>query len=236
MTTSAPKISRYARRVLDLAADDPQLQQLMPDRAVLDEITRPEQTLVGIVDTILTGYASRPALGTRDYDVVVDGATGRQIRRLRASFSTVTYGELASGVHAVANAWRNDAHHRVAPGEFVCFLGFAGTDYVTVDLACVYAQAVAVPLQSTLAADDLERIVTDTEPAVIAATMADLPLAARLAGRHQSVRTVVALDLDRRVDDDADAWDAAAAELARSGSPAVLTSLTDLRALGATHE
>jgi len=236
MTTSAPKISRYARRVLDLAADDPQLQQLMPDSAGLDEITRPEQTLVGIVDTILTGYASRPALGTRDYDVVVDGATGRQIRRLRASFSTVTYGELASGVHAVANAWRNDAHHRVAPGEFVCFLGFAGTDYVTVDLACVYAQAVAVPLQSTLAADDLERIVTDTEPAVIAATMADLPLAARLAGRHQSVRTVVALDLDRRVDDDADAWDAAAAELARSGSSAVLTSLTDLRALGATHE
>ena len=88
--TAAPKVSRYARRVLDLAAEDPQLQELMPDHAVLEAVTRTGATLQGIVDTILSGYAERPALGARDYAVGVDGATGLQIRRLQPTFGTVT--------------------------------------------------------------------------------------------------------------------------------------------------
>ncbi len=231
MTTAAPKMSRSARRVLELAADDPQLQQLMPDLAVLEAVTRKGQTLPGIVETILTGYADRPALGTREYAIGVDGATGRQIRRLQPTFGTVTYGELADRVRGVAAAWQEE-RFRVAEGEFVCILGFAGTDYVTVDLACVYAHAVAVPLQTTLAPVDLEHIVTDTEPVVIAATMTDLELAAQLAGRHPSVRTIVALDHDPRIDDDVEHWTAAAAELAGNGSRAALVTLAELVAAG----
>ena len=81
--TSVPKLSRYARRVLELAADDPQLQELMPDEAVLAEITSEGQTLDAIVTAILSGYGARPALGERVYEVVTDPATGRQIRQLR---------------------------------------------------------------------------------------------------------------------------------------------------------
>jgi fatty acid CoA ligase FadD9 len=235
VTTSAPKISRYARRVLDLAAADPQLHELMPDETVLAEVTRNGQTLQGIVHAILTGYSSRPALGTRTYEIGVDGATGLQIRRLQPRFETVTYSELGTRVRAVAAAWQQDPRFRVAPDEFVLFLGFAGTDYVTVDLACVYAHAVAVPLQSTLVAADLERIITDTEPVVIAATMADLELAAQLAGRHPSVRSIVALDHDGRIDDDVEQWTAAAGELARNGSAASLVTLADLIEIGSAH-
>ncbi len=233
--TAAPKMSRYARRVLDLAAEDPQLQELMPDSAVLDAVTRPGRTLQGIVDTILHGYADRPALGSRDYAVGVDGATGRQVRRLQPTFGTVTYGELGARVRGVAAAWQREQRFQVAEGEFVCILGFAGTDYVTVDLACVYAHAVAVPLQSTLAATDLEQIVTDTEPVVIAAAMGDLELAAQLAGRHRSVRGIVALDHDPRIDDDVEQWKAAGAELAGNGSRAALVTLTELVEVGSGY-
>ena len=235
MTTAAPKISRYARLVLDLAAGDPQLQELMPDASVLEAVTRRGRSLADIVEAVLTGYAARPALGTRDYVVGTDGATGRQVRRLVPSFSTVTYGELGARVRAVAGAWQHDDRLRVAAGEFVGILGFAGTDYVTVDLACVYARAVAVPLQSTLAAADLERIITDTAPVAIAATMADLELAAQLAGRHRCVRSIIALDLDRRIDDDAEQWSAAVAELARNGSAATLLPLGDVVDIGAAQ-
>jgi len=221
--------------VLDLAAEDPQLQELMPDQAVLDAITRKGRSLAGIVDTVLTGYATRPALGTREYAVGVDGATGRSIRRLRPSFSTVTYGELGSRVRAVAAAWQHDERLRVAAGEFVCFLGFAGTDYVTVDLACIFSRAVAVPLQSTLAAADLEQIVTDTAPVVIAATMADLPLAAELAGRHPSVRYVIALDHDARIDDDVEQWAAATAELERTRPSVTVLTLAEVVETGSAH-
>ena len=231
--TSVPKLSRYARRVLELAADDPQLQELMPDEAVLAAVTSEGQTLDAIVTAILSGYGARPALGERVYEVVTDPATGRRIRQLRPSFATISYAELATRAGAVAAAWRRRDAAGVAPGEFVCFLGFAGTDYVTVDLACVRAGAVAVPLQTSLSPADLERIVGDTAPVVIAATVADLVVAAGLAGRHPSVRTLVVLDHDGGVDDDRDQWAAAAGELARSGSAAQLSTVADLVARGA---
>src|SRR4051794_13251695 len=213
MTSTAPKISRAARRVLDLAAHDPQLQQLMPDDPVISAVVRPDQTLAGIVEEVLSGYGVRPALGERAYDVVTDGS-GRRVRELRPEFTTVTYAELGRRARAVASVWQHDAGRRVEPGQAVCFLGFASTDFVTLDLACVLAQGMAVPLQTSLTGQDLGRIVADTEPVVIAATVADLEVAAGLAARIPSVHTVVAFDFDERVDADRDRWSAAEDQLA----------------------
>src|SRR5207253_1024574 len=134
MSTASPKPSSAARRILALAADDPQLQQLMPDETVLSDITREGQTLAGIVSTILSGYGARPALGERVYKVDSEGS-GPNVRRWIADFATITYAELERRVRAVATVWQHDADRRVEPGQAICFLGFASTDYVTLDLA-----------------------------------------------------------------------------------------------------
>lgn len=207
-TTTPPKLSRAARRVLALAEDDAQLQGIMPDQAVIAEIVRRDQTLAGIVDVMLDGYADRPALGERVYDVVAD-ESGRQVRRLRPEFETVTYGEIAQRARAIANVWIHDEGRKVAPGQAVITFGFASTDFVTLDLACMLAQGMAVPLQTSLAGQDLAGIVRDVEPVVVAATTDDLVVAAGFAASEAGVHTLVAFDYDARIDTDREQWAAA---------------------------
>lgn len=223
-----PKLSRTARRVLELAADDPQLQELMPDESVIAEIVRKDQTLAGIVDVMLDGYADRPALGERAYDVVTD-ESGRHVRSLRPEFETVTYGEIARRARAIAAVWQHDEGRKVAPGQTVCFFGFASTDFVTLDLACMLAQGMEVPLQTSLAGQDLTGIVADVEPVVIAATIHDLVVAAGFAASLDGVHTLVAFDYDERIDADREQWAAAEAAL---GGRAELVSIDALVAAG----
>ena len=228
--TADPSIATGpAGRVLDLASRDPQLQQLMPDAVVTSEVTRLDQTLTGIVSAILAGYSSRPALGERRYEVGQDDA-GRNVRRWLPEFEDITYTELERRVRAVVTVWQHDRDRRVLPGEAVCVLGFASTDYATLDLACALAQAMAVPLQTSLAGQDLERIIIDTEPVVIAASVADLVIGAEFAARQRSVRTVIAFDLDLRIDADREEWTKAESQLA--GSATTLMTIDDLVAAG----
>ena len=119
MSSAAPRSSGPAARVLELAADDPQLQQLMPDEAVSSEVTRPDQTLDGIVSAILSGYGPRPALGERVYEVADDGS-GRRVRRWGPRFETITYAELERRVRAVATVWQHDDGRRVERGSSRC--------------------------------------------------------------------------------------------------------------------
>ena len=95
MSTDAAKVSP-AQRLAELAANDPQLQQLMPDEAVLADVTRKDQSLAGIVCAILAGYGPRPALGERVYEVAGDDS-GRQVRRWLPEFHTITYASSSAG-------------------------------------------------------------------------------------------------------------------------------------------
>jgi fatty acid CoA ligase FadD9 len=226
------KLPRFANRVIEMMGRDPQLQALMPDAAVDAALRNPDLSYQQVIDTALSGYAQRPALGQRAYKVVVDHATGRRQREYLPRFDTITYLELQNRIKGLANTWRHHELHRVAPGEFVCILGFTGTDYTVVDLACAYSQAVSVPLQSTLAGADLDGIFTDTAPTAVAATVDDLVLAARLAGSHKTVRSIIALDYDEHVDSDREKFETAQTELAQKRSKAKLVTLADLVGFG----
>ena len=232
MDTTGDKLPRYAQRVMKMAETDAELQALMPDLDVLARITAKGQLYEQVLEHALLGYGDRPALGERDLEVVVDPATGRNVRGYRPSFSTVTYSELRRRVHALAEVWRRHPVHRVQPDDFVVILGFAGIDFATIDMATAYARATDVPLQTTLAGHDLDGIMRDAAPVVIAATMSDLLYAAQSAGTLPSVRSVIAFDDDERFDDDRDQLAAARAELERNGSAAELILLSDLIAQG----
>ncbi|CAB4975165.1 MAG: AMP-binding protein [Actinobacteria bacterium] len=227
------KLSRYAQRVYDIAEHDEQLQQLLPDADVLEAIMDPALSVEQIIAGALAGYAERPAFGERDYEVVRDPVTERDERRYVPTFATVTYGELDRRVRSLVSAWNRHPLHRVAANDFVCILGFGGIDFVTVDLACCFAHAVNVPLQTTLGGSDLDGIFANTAPTAVAATVADLVVAARMAKAHSSIRSIIVFDYDERITDDRDELAAAKAVLAGVDDAAQFVLLNDLVAFGA---
>ena len=103
MTLNRDKLPAYAKRVLELADHDPQLQELMPDPAVEDALREPGSSLEQVIATMLDGYADRPALGERAYEIVVDRPTGRRRREYAPRFDTITYYELHSRVKDLAS-------------------------------------------------------------------------------------------------------------------------------------
>jgi fatty acid CoA ligase FadD9 len=139
---------QQAHRVAGLAATDPQFAAAQPDQAVADAAAQPGLRLPQLVQTILPGYADRPALGQRAVDFVVDPATGRTVAQLQPGYDTITYAELAERVRALAAALVAAA---VRPGDRVAVLGFTSVDYTVIDVALGQIGAVSVPLQTSAA-------------------------------------------------------------------------------------
>ena len=91
---------RLERRIEDLTANDPQFAAAKPDPAVAAALEQPGLRLPQIVQTVLEGYADRPALGQRAVEFVKDPKTGRTSLELLPRFDTITYRELGDRVGA----------------------------------------------------------------------------------------------------------------------------------------
>ncbi|WP_313806000.1 carboxylic acid reductase [Sphingobium sp.] len=217
---------RAGARMQALIAADPEIGARLPDRAVTDAIDMPGISYRDIIRTVLAGYADRPALGTRHHEIVTD-ANGRTVRQYEARFDTISYDELRSRVEALANFWRHHPDHRAAPGDNIAFIAFTGAEMATLDLACNYALTVSVPLQANLPAPEMEGILADTAPVTIAATIDNLELAVGHALRTDSVRSLIVLDLDERIDEEREAIAAARDRLGGADSRIALISLAD---------
>ena len=70
---------RLERRIEDLTANDPQFAAARPDPAVAAALGQPGLRLPQIVQTVLDGYADRPALGQRAVEFFKDPKTGRTV-------------------------------------------------------------------------------------------------------------------------------------------------------------
>ncbi|WP_040830139.1 carboxylic acid reductase [Nocardia jiangxiensis] len=220
---------RLARRIADLYATDPQFADARPSAAITAAIERPGLRLAQLVRTVMEGYADRPALGQRTVQFMRYPDTGSATLALLPQFETITYGQLWDRVRALATALAGDP---VQPGDRVCVLGFTSIDYAIVDMALIQMAAVAVPMQTSAPVTQLQPIVEETEPSLIAASVdylsdaVDLVLAEELTG-HQPQRLVV-FDYHPEVDDQRDALTAAGARLAQAGSPVVVDTLADV--------
>jgi len=227
---TAAAFGRAFQRIMAMAESDPEIAGVIPDPAVSQAMQQPGLSHAEVIAVALAGYAGRPAMGTRAYDV-------RDGKRLTLpAFATITYRELARRVEAVASAWRHHPCHRVAPGEFACFIAFASAEMAAMDLACAYAQVVAVPLQANLPAADMMEIFADTQPAVLIATIDNLELAAGYALSVPSVRSLVVIDVDPRLDEDRARLEAGAARLAEAGDRIALTTFAELVEYGSRFE
>jgi fatty acid CoA ligase FadD9 len=217
-----------------LYANDQQVRDAIPREEITAAIRKPGTTIARIVATVMEGYAERPALGERTTELITDPATGRTSLRLLPSFDLITYGELRTRVDTVAAEWHHNAPCPIGAGEFVCILGFASSDYTTIDLTCVRLGAVCVPLPPSTSAGQLGPILAETAPRILASSVETLGTAVECALECRSLRRLVVFDYHPEVDEQREQVEAARRRLAESGSPIVLDALAAVLERGQT--
>ncbi len=226
MSTSTRE-ERFARRIEDLYANDAQFAAAKPSQAIAEAAGQPGLGLPQVIQTLMEGYADRPAVGQRAVRFVTD-PSGRTSLELLPRFETITYGELWDRVNAFANALT--AEHAVRPGDRVCLLGFTSVDFTTIDIALAQLGAVSVPLQTSAAVTQLLPIVAETEPSLIAANVDNLSDAVELVLTGHPASRVVVFDFHPEVDAHRENVDAARARLAET--PVVVETLAEVMERG----
>jgi fatty acid CoA ligase FadD9 len=226
--SDANVIEKARARLTGMTKTDPELGKLIPSEDVTRAISEPGLADHEVIRRILEGYADRPALARRAYEIVEDPATGLRERSYLPAFSKLSYGDVLERVEALASAWRHHDRHGVASGEFVATFGFTGVDYAVADIACVFARNVIVPLQANLAKADLVQMLKETGPRALITHVDHLDIVVDLALGQDSVRSIIAMETDVRDDSDLARIDTARQTLARAGSSIEVTTLDDL--------
>lgn len=233
---SSPHEESPAQRAAQLFEEDDQFRLARPDAGVRAAARQPELRLPQVIETLVRGYADRPAMGWRARGLTTDPDTGRSIGALLPRFDTITYGDLWANVQAIAAAWRGDPAYPTAPGDFVATIGFASVDYLTVDLVSGYLGLVAVPLQHNTTASRLQPILAEVDPQILAASAdyLDLAVDAAVAGSSSRLRRLVVFDYQPEIDDQRDSLARAKERLSAAGSAVQVQVLSDVIAHGRT--
>ena len=227
--TTETREDRFTARIENLYATDPQFAAAQPSAEVSAAASAPGVRLPQTVQTVLTGYADRPALGQRAVEFTTDPQTGRTGFTLLPRFETITYGRLWNRVAALAAALHEQP---VSPGDRVAILGFTSVDYTTIDTALTQLGAVGVPLQTSAPVTQLQPIIAETEPSLIASSVDYLDDAVELILTGPAPAWLLVFDLHSEVDDHRDALAAATRRLTEAGSTAVVETLDDALARG----
>ncbi|MEZ0052669.1 fatty acid CoA ligase FadD9 [Mycobacterium sp. MAA66] len=217
----------FARRVAELYANDPQFAAARPNDEVSASVDEPSLRLPQIIRTIMEAYGDRPALGGRAVEYVTD-ATGRTTAAFLPRYVTITYAEAWSRIQAVVAAL---AEAGVVPGDRVAMLGFTSVEYTVIDTALAVAGAVAVPLQTSAPAEQLQPILTETEPTVLFADADFLDDAVELVRGGHVPQRVVVFEYRPQVDAHRESLKKATDALTPLG--VVVETLTDLTDRGA---
>jgi fatty acid CoA ligase FadD9 len=223
---------RLARHIAHLYATDQQFSRARPHQAITEAIAQPGVRLSRIVQTVLEGYADRPALGQRAVRFVRDRETGRTSLELLPRFETITHRELWDRIGALAAALITDG---VRPGDRVCVLGFASADYTTIDVALIQVGAVSVPLQASAQVAQLRPIVAETEPRIIATSPEYLDDAVELVLTGHTPMRLIVFDYHPEADEQRELFDAAKARLVEAAVPVTVETLHNMLNRGAAR-
>ncbi|TQM26283.1 carboxylic acid reductase [Nocardia bhagyanarayanae] len=218
------RAARQTERIARLYAEHRQIRDAKPSAEISAAIRQPGMRLPRIVETLMTGYADRPALGQRSVELTTEPRTGRRTTRLLPTFDTITYGEVWARVGAVAADWHDEIALRA--GDFVAVLGFTSTEYTILDLACVHVGAVAVPLQASAPVAQLRPILAETAPRVLATSLDLLDHAVDCVLDGHVPDRLIVFDYHPGADDQRDALAAARRRLA--AVPIVIDTLGDV--------
>ncbi|MES9507073.1 carboxylic acid reductase [Streptomyces sp. NPDC000609] len=196
-----------------------------PLEAVTAAVRDPGKGLAEVMAAVLEGYGDRPALGER----VEEAST----TRLLPTFDTISYRELWARVRAVAGTWHHDPQHPLSAGDRICIIGFASTDYATLDLACIHSGVVSVPLQSSAPLSQLTPIIAETEPRALATSIERLDTAVEAVTGAVSIQHLIVFDYRPDIADQRAAFESARRRLAEAGRAVAVDSLAALIERGA---
>ena len=212
-----------ARRVAELFDSDAQFRAAAPVPEVIEAARAPGLRLTQVFETIVEGYADRPALGQRARELVTDAGTGRTSVRLLPQFDTISYREFWDRVRAIARAWRHDPVHPATAGDVVATIGFASADYLVVDTVCAYLGLVTVPLQHNAPVSRLRPIIQECGPRIVAVSADYLDLAVESVLSSPSVGQVMVFDYRPEVDEQRENFERARPRLRAAGQVVVTT-------------
>jgi hypothetical protein len=216
-----------AARIKRISAEDAQFRDAFPLAAVSQAKRRPGLRLAEIVQIVMEGYADRPALGRRAYELATDAA-GRSTVRLLPRFDTITYRQLWDRARGLAGEWHANSQHPLNAGDFACILGFASPDYASLILASIHLGAVIVPLQTSAPPSQHRDIIAETEPRILATGIDYLPNAVEAVLMGYAPQRLVVFDYEPRDDAQREKLDAARRRLADAGCPIVVDTLEAL--------
>ena len=230
MSTDTQETKNIAR---ELAATDPEFAAARPDPAVSRAIEAAGTRFPQVTEAVLEGYADRPALAQRAYELVQDPQTGRTSAKLLPWFDQAHLRRVGRPRRrAVPRAGRRTDRQPVTGSAYS-----ASPASTTPPSTSRWASsgAVSVPLQTSAAITQLQPIVAETEPTVFAASVdyladaVDVILAAAEAG-HLPGRLVV-FDYRDELDDNREALQSAQQRLA--DLELTVETLNDVRERGA---
>src|ERR1700742_2170821 len=214
---------RVGCRVAELFDSDAQFRAAAPVPEVIEAACTPGLRLTQVLETLVEGYADRPALGQRARELVTDADTGRTTVRLLPQFDTISYREFWGRVRAIATAWRHDLSHPARVGDVVATVGFASADYLVVDMACAYLGLVTVPLQHNAPVSRLRPIIEECQPTIVAVSAEYVDLAVESVLSSRSVSRVMVFDYRPEVDEQRENFERARTRLRASGQVVVTT-------------
>jgi fatty acid CoA ligase FadD9 len=225
--TGDDRDERLARRVAELFDNDPQFRAAVPRPEVIEAACTPGLRLTEVFETIVDGYADRPALGQRARELVTD-AGGRTSVQLQPRFETISYREVWDRVRAIASAWSHDPENPVTAGDVVATVGFSSADYLVVDLVCAYLGLVTVPLQHNAPVSRLRPIIEECEPKIVAVSAEYLDLAVESVLTSASLRQLMVFDYQPAADEQRENFDQARIRLQGTGAPVAVTTVDDV--------
>jgi len=230
------KADAYLERVLELAQKDPEVKRHIPNTDLWESLRDIALPFADRIDNLLKGYGDRPALGERAYALQDKGRTGKLTRVYNSNFEAISYLDFRTLIRSIARAWTTQDKFRVNPDEFVCMMGFTGIDFAALDVACIYVQAVSVPIQANYGFETLKGMLEKIEPTVLATTVGDLDMAVRLAEVIPTLRSLIVFDYDNQDSRNKTDWDSAKDNLAVTCPHVSAISLNELDELGDPNE
>ena len=236
MQTTNPQLQsaplNLSEHIKALVTGDAQLREAMPLTPVNEAKLNPALGLAQTVALCMEGYSDRPALAQRCIERVTDPVNGRVSQRLLQEFTTLSYAELWRRAKALASLWQQDEARQLGANDFLCIIAFAGSEFVTVDLAAIHNGVVVVPLQTNAPLSQLTEIVKEVQPRWFATSLECLHNTVQLVLQGHRPLGVLLLDYDEQIDDHREALAAAQAELSAAGLKDLVLTLEDACDMG----
>jgi len=236
MQTTNPQLQsaplNLSEHIKALVTGDAQLREAMPLTPVNEAKLNPALGLAQTVALCMEGYSDRPALAQRCIERVTDPVNGRVSQRLLQEFRTLSYAELWRGAKALASLWQQDEARQLGANDFLCIIAFAGSEFVTVDLAAIHNGVVVVPLQTNAPLSQLTEIVKEVQPRWFATSLECLHNTVQLVLQGHRPLGVLLLDYDEQIDDHREALAAAQVELSAAGLKDLVLTLEDACDMG----